>query len=435
MKELSKKVIQYVLRVLAQAVLHKYKPQVIGVTGSIGKTSTKEAIFAVLSPKFKVRRNTKNYNNEIGLPLTILGLPSGNSSLLAWIKVLFGAIKLVLVADKNFPEFLILEMGVDHVGDMKYLTSIAPCNIGVVTKIAPVHLEYFKSLEKIAKEKSVIVSHLDSNGWAILNYDNELTREMKEVVKGRTITFGLQDGADLRAMEVNVSQDCPENATPLSAITGLSFKMAYGGAIVPVLLPNILGEHLIYAALAGAAVGLSRGMNLLEVAQNLRMFKAPKGRMSLISGINGSTIIDDTYNSSPDSAVAAVQVLGKIKVVHNKKIAIFGDMLELGSYTVEGHERVGQAVVDNGVDLLIVCGERAKIIADEALAQGMAKENIFSFIDIDQAGRLALDRIEPNDYVLVKGSQGARMEKVVKVLMLKPERASELLVRQEDAWQ
>src|SRR3989339_702368 len=300
-----KKIVQKILAKLAKAILAKYKPEIIGVTGSIGKTSTKEAIYTILSHRFSVRKNIKNYNNEIGLPLTIIGAGTGGRSVWHWIGVFIKALVLLIWKDKSYPKILVLEMAVDRVGDMKYLTDLAPCKVGVVTYIGPVHLEFFKTIDKIAKEKSVMISHLQKNGWAILNCDNKYVCEMKEMTKGRVLTYGISGGNennDLIASEINFSQSDGE-------ISGLNFKLTYHGSIVPILLPNILGEHLIYAALAGAAVGIAYGMNLVEVSESLRLFKAPKGRMKLIAGIKDTNIIDDTYNAGPDSMIAALKVM------------------------------------------------------------------------------------------------------------------------------
>ncbi|MFA5029301.1 MAG: UDP-N-acetylmuramoyl-tripeptide--D-alanyl-D-alanine ligase [Patescibacteria group bacterium] len=423
-----KKIVQKILRLLARLILNKYQPEIIGITGSFGKTSTKEAIYTVLSKRFNVRENIKNYNNEIGLPLTIIGAGSGGRSVWGWVGVFAKALVLLIWKDKRYPEILVLEMAVDRVGDMKYLTDLAPCKIGVVTNIGPVHLEFFKTLERIAKEKSVIVSQLTTNGWAILNADNDYVRQMAEETKARIMTYGiLEKDTSIRASEIIISQNNQEE------IAGLSFKLSYRGSTVPVFLPNILGEHLIYAALAAAAIGLVYEMNLLEISEALRLFKAPSGRMNLLVGIKQTKIIDDSYNAGPDSMLAALKVLGKING-GGRKIAVLGDMLELGDYTDEGHRQVGAEVVKNKIDILITVGERARTIAAESQRQGLDSDLIFNFSDTERAGSFLQERMEEGDLVLVKGSQGMRMEKIVKEIMAEPLRAKELLVRQEKPW-
>ena len=427
MKSFLKKLLLFKLAFFAKAILKKYRPDIIGVTGSVGKTSAKDAIYTVLAPKFSVRRNVKNYNNEIGLPLTIIGSETGGSSVSDWLGVFAKAIKLLLWRDKKYPGILVLEMGVDRVGDMKYLTSLAPCKVGVVTTVAPVHLEYFKTLEKIAREKSVIVTHLRKDGWAILNGDNEYIMAMAGNIKAKIMTYGFGKDCDISASEVNISQNSEQE------VCGLNFKLSYNGSTVPVLLPNILGEHLIYAALSAAAAAVAYGMNLLEISEALRDFIAPRGRMNLISGIKGTYIIDDTYNAGPDSMEAAINTLGKIKT-RADKYAVLGDMLELGDYTEEGHRRIGRAIWENGIGYLITVGERAKLIAAEALNCGMDSDNIYSFDNSAEAGRFIQGRIKAGDFILVKGSQGMRMEKATKEIMAEPLRAQELLVRQDKSW-
>ena len=428
MKNFLKKLVQKALAVLARAIIKKYQPQIIGITGSVGKTSTKQAIFKVLALKFNVRQNIKNYNNEIGLPLTIIGAGSGGRSVWGWLGVFMRALVLLAWRDKNYPKILVLEMAVDRVGDMKYLTDLAPCQIGVVTNISPVHLEFFKTLERIAKEKSVMVSHLDKNGWAVLNCDNHYVCDMEQVVKGRVIKYGItSEQAQVRASEIIISKDSGER------VAGLSFKLSYQGSTVPVLLPNILGEHLVYAALAAAAVGVINGMNLLEISEALRLFEAPKGRMRLLAGIKNTFIIDDSYNAGPESMAAALSVLGQLNVL-GKKIAVLGDMLELGEYTVEAHQNIGALAAANKIDSLITVGERARLIGEKAKELGLRSEDIFNFSDAETAGCFIQDRIETGDFILVKGSQGMRMEKIVKEIMAEPLKAKDLLVRQDKPW-
>ncbi|NCN07498.1 UDP-N-acetylmuramoyl-tripeptide--D-alanyl-D-alanine ligase [Candidatus Falkowbacteria bacterium] len=420
--------VQWFLAKLAKLILKKYNPDIIGVTGSFGKTSAKEAIYTVLSSKFNVRRNIKNYNNEIGLPLTIIGTSSGGRSVGGWLVVFVKALALIIWRDKNYPEILVLEMAVDHPGDMTYLTNLAPCKIGVVTGVGPVHIEYFKTIEKIAKEKSVMVSHINKNGWVVLNCDNEYVCEMTKATRSRISSYGIVNhDVDIKASEILMSQH--EDGQ----ISGLSFKLFYKGSSVPVLLPNILGEHLIYAALAAASIGRIYDMNMVDIASALRTFRAPKGRMNLIVGIKNTYIIDDTYNAGPDSVLAALNVLGKIAIDHHK-FAVLGDMLELGDFTESSHRDVGKAVCNNKIDYLITVGDKSKFIASEAEKQGLDKDNIFVFSSVEKAGLFLQDKMEEGDFILVKGSQGMRMEKIVKEVMAEPLKAQELLVRQDEKW-
>lgn len=426
-----KKLLQSQLKMLSRMIIKKYQPVVIGITGSIGKTSTKDAINKVLQEKLRVRTTFKNYNNEIGLPLTVIGLESPGRNIFGWLRVFGYALKLITVKDKNYPQVLVLEMGVDRPGDMDYLTNIAPVNVGVVTAVSYSHLEYFGTVNNIKKEKQVLIEKLDSKGLAVLNFDNEYAKEMSDVSKARVLSYGIKTGANLQA------QDIVYNFTKEGYdLSGINFKLNYNGSIVPVNMKNVMAETAIYAALAAAAVALYFDFNLVEVARALSDFSLPKGRMNFLPGIKHTFIIDDTYNSSPEAALLAVDVLRRIKVEATAdKYAVLGDMLEIGSYTEEGHELVGKKVAESGINQLIAVGEKARNFIHGAKEAGMEDDYIFYFDKPEEAGRFLQNRIKAGDVLLIKGSQGARMEKVVKELMAEPERAAELIVRQGKEWE
>ncbi len=426
-----KKILQLKLKILSKLILRKYKPRIVGITGSIGKTSTKDAIFHVLNTKFKVRTSYKNYNNEIGLPLTIIGSESAGRSLWGWFMIFFKAFKLIVFKDKEYPEILVLEMGIDRPGDMAYLLSIVSVDVGVMTGISHSHLEYFGSVMKIKKEKQVLIERVDSQGLAVLNYDNELSRDMNQSSKAKVMTFGLKEGANVRAQDINYNYTGGNYE-----LTGINFKLNNDGSIVPVVMTSVLSEAALYSALASTAVGLYFNMNLVEIAQGLKEFSLPPGRMSYIPGIKNTFIIDDTYNSSPESAIAAVSTLSQIKVDEDSsRFAVLGDILEIGHYTEEGHQLVGRRVAKMKIDYLITVGEKARDIARGSINAGMKKDYIFNFDRAEEAGKFLEDRITAGDVILVKGSQGVRMEKIVKEIMSEPDKASELLVRQGKEWQ
>jgi len=430
---MPKKILCFILRILAQATLRRYKPMIIGVTGSVGKTSAKEAIFTVLKERFSVRRNIKNYNNEIGVPLTILGQATGGKSIWRWLQIfLVGFFEIFYT--KNYPKILILEMGADKIGDIAYLTSFIKCFAGVVTTVGeiPVHVEFFQGADQVAKEKAILVQNLDKNGWAILNYDDDRVRAMARKTSAKIFTYGFSDQADLRVSNFEQHLDNLAEA-------GLSFKVDYQGSNVPIRLRYVYARHQVYAILAGAAVGLIFKMNLVEIAQALKNYQSPAGRLQVIRGIKNTWLIDDTYNSSPSSSLGALELLEKMSNLNangepGRKIVAFGDMLELGSFTEEAHRQVG-ARAAQVADILLAVGEKSIFMADEAKKNGLAKENVWYFASAEEAGRELQDLIKEGDIILVKGSQGIRMEKIVKELMAEPERAGELLVRQEEDWQ
>lgn len=428
-----KKILQKLLRYYTVKILKKYKPFIIGITGSVGKSSTKEAIYVVLKKHFNVRRSLKNYNNEIGVPLTILGRLSPGKSLAGWLRVFWMAIGSIWFPEKNYPKIVILEMAADHPGDIKYLTKMAPCQIGIVTAIGPSHLEFFKNIENVIKEKQIIVSHLPSRGWAILNADDQRVLTMKEKTEAKVLTFGFSEKADVRALEIEIEQDL--SSTEYPKINGLRFKMKYSGSVVPVFLPNTLNRSAIYSALAAAAVGLIFDLNLIEISEALKNFELPPGRMKPIIGIKNTLIIDDTYNSSPKAVVAALEALEEIKVFGGaKKWVILGDMLELGDHSVKEHCKIGELIAEKSFDYLLTFGPEAKNIAEAAKEAGMDEGKIKIFEEQKKLSQFLKENINSGDIILIKGSQGMRMENVVKEIMAEPQRARQLLVRQTEEW-
>ncbi|OGF28471.1 hypothetical protein A2331_05090 [Candidatus Falkowbacteria bacterium RIFOXYB2_FULL_34_18] len=433
-----KKLLQFKLKILAKIILVKYKPDIIGITGSVGKTSAKNAIYAVLSTRFNVRKNIKNYNNEIGLPLTIIGAKSAGRSAIGWMIIFLKAAKLIFFRNKYYPKILVLEMGIDRAGDMSYLLSIAPCKVGVVTIIGHSHLKFFGSVEKIEKEKGKLIESLPKNGFAVLNYDDEKVKKTGDRSRARILSYGFGENAAVRAREVifHYSKKNADGAGREEFLSGINFKLSYQGSFVPVFLPEVISKASVYAALAGASLGIVYEMNLIDVAEGLKTMEQPKGRMRVLPGIKNTLLIDDTYNSSPESSLLALDVLSAIPIREDaRRFAILGDMLELGIFCEEGHRMVGKHIFESKIDKLITVGERSRDIARGAEGAGMKRDNIFHFPDAVQAGRFAQERMREGDLLLIKGSQGVRMEKVVKEIMRDPLKAEELLVRQTDEWE
>lgn len=418
------KILEAILRWMAMVVLKKYNPQIIGITGSVGKTSAKEAVFLVISEKFRTRKNIKNYNNEIGVPLTIIGAESGNKSIFKWQKVFFKWLA-VVVLPLEYPEVIVLEMGVDRPGDMKRLTDFIPVKIGIVTVISSSHLEFFKGIDQIAKEKEKIIEALPPEGIAILNADDELVFRMKKGAESEVILYGFSENAQVRATNVvNIF----ENGKP----QGLSFKLDYQGKSVPVRLPHIIASHQIYAVLAGVSAGIAMKINLVDIAKALGNFSPPPGRMNLLAGADGSAIIDDTYNSSPRSAIAALETIEKMESL--RKIAVLGDMLELGKEEEAGHKEVARKIFTLNADMFFAVGDRMKMAILELERLGYAEEKIFWFENPGEAGIKLLEKIKPGDLILVKGSQGMRMEKIVEKIIAEPIKARKFLCRQSSDW-
>lgn len=428
------KILQQLLLILSRLIVRRYQPKIIGITGSVGKTSTKGAICTVLSFRWRVRQSVKSYNNEIGVPLTIIGQESANKSVIGWLKIFLAAIRLIIRKDPSYPNMLVLEMGADKPGDITYLTSLAPCDVGVLTAIAPAHLEKFETIENIAVEKRVIIQHLHSGGAAVLNGDDELAVKTK-IPRGVAVyTYGFSVSADVKGSDMVISHE-GEGDNDLVPVRGVSFKMSYGGSTVPVLLPGVVGQPAVMAALAGAAAGLHYGLNLIDIATALQSFKTAPGRLRLIAGANGMIILDDSYNSSPQAALMAINTFSALPLSNNsKRYAVLGDMLELGDYSETGHEEVGRRVAESHVDFLVTVGERARTICREARLAGFDGGAMFCFAEAMEVVRFLKEHLRPGDAILVKGSQAMRLERIVKELMAEPKRAEELLVRQGPEW-
>ena len=319
-------------------------------------------------------------------------------------------------------------------GDISYWPVFIKCCVGAITAIGeiPVHVEFFQSVNQVAREKSNLVRSLNEDGWAVLNYDDERVRAMIKKTSAQIFTYGFDEQADLRASNFEQRLDNLNEA-------GISFKVDYQGSNVPVRLKNIYAKHQVHSVLAGMAVGLIFKMNLVEIAEALRGYRPIVGRLHLLRGVKKTWIIDDTYNSSPSSALGALDLLEKISNSRGdgepgRKIAALGDMLELGAFTEQAHRQIG-ARAAQVVDILLAVGERSIFMADQAKKSGLTNDKVLYFASSEDAGRELQNLIREGDVILVKGSQSIRMEKIVKEIMAEPERTKELLVRQEEGWE
>lgn len=422
-----RKFIESSLASAAKAVIAKEQPVIVGVTGSVGKSSAKEAISAVLGKRHRLRSSPKNFNTEIGLPLSILDLPTGGSSKTAWLGTLWQAWKIKTFGAKDFPKLLVLEYGMRNPGDIAKLCDIAPPNIAVMTSIGESHLEFMGTVEDIIKEKRTLLERLPKDGLAILNRDDEKVWAMRSRIGARVTSFGYHEDAEVRVPPESISYACS-----IDRECGMRFKIVSGGATVPAFMPNVLGKHGIYAAMAAVSVALAKDMNLLEAADALSLYQAPPGRLRYIPGIKHTVIIDDTYNASPTSTNAALEVLSDMQVPsEDKRFAVLGDMLELGTASVEGHRAVGKKAAECA-DVLVFVGERMADAAIAAREAGAGEDRVFHFGNTEEAGRFVQERMKQGDYILVKGSRGMKMESVVQEIMAEPLDAPRLLVSSHD---
>lgn len=430
-----KGLIQWLLAFFAGRLLRKYRPTVVAVTGSVGKTSTRNAIAAVLATKYRVRQPAENYNNEFGVPLTIIGAKSPGRSVSGWLGVFWKAKMTWLRRDASYPNMLVLEFGLDRPGDIAHLCRIAPPDVGVLTAISPVHVEYFGTVERLTEEKGEIVKGIRAGGIAVLNGDDANVMTTKGDAK--TVTYGFGEGCDVRGENYRIETregDTDRSFDPGEEFCAIHFDLVIGEQRAPVALHNLLGRGQAYAALAAAAVGTHYGLTIDEIVAGLAGFAPQAGRMRPIPGIKGTLLLDDTYNAAPASMAAALEVLRYFTPPEGaRRIAVLGKMAELGTYSADEHRLLGLRAAEVA-DLLVCVGEEARDTRRGAIEAGMDESHVETFANATEAGRWLDFNVKQGDVVLVKGSQSARMEKVTKDLMAEPMRAPELLVRQFGAW-
>lgn len=363
---------------LAKYYRDKFNVKVVGITGSVGKTTTKEMLALILGRKWKVLKNAMNYNNEIGVPLTLFQL------------------------DRSY-EVVILELAMRGLGEIRRLASIARPSVGVITNVGISHIERLGSQGAIADAKAEILTELPSNGLAILNMEDGYYIVMRERYHGRVLSFGSCKGADVIAARIKASKS-----------GNYHFVFLIDGGAVEIKMP-VLGHHNVYNALAAGATAVGLGVDLLTIRDGLQAFTAPSMRMELVKCKAGYVILNDAYNASPASMVAALRTLDSL-TGYKRKIAVLGDMLELGDYAPRAHRDVGNEVTHHQVEMLITVGDLAKEIAQGAKDAGFPEGSIQCYGDSIVAGEKLKGQVGSGDAVLVKGSRAVKMEEIVRVL-------------------
>jgi len=372
----------------AYGALRRRTPTVVAVTGSVGKTSAKDAIAAALaaSASAAVRKSEKSFNSDLGVPLAILGLSNAWNSSLGWLKNIIGGY--FAAHSKNFPRILVLEIGADHQGDISSIAKWLRADIVVFTAMAdvPVHVKFFGSPEKVLEEKLSLIGALKKNGTIVVNGEDQKFLHAAKNSGKKFVEYGEKGSA-------------PQELAALAAL-----------AVVSVL-----------------------GFDIGKAKQSLENHESPIGRMKILKGINKSVIIDDTYNSSPIAVISALHTIKNMKAA-GRKIAVLGDMRELGAYSTRAHYDAGKLVAKSA-DILFAVGHSAKDFARGAIDGGMRPARIYEFQNSTEAGRELCEILRAGDIALVKGSQGMRMEKAVAIVMEEKTRVKELLVRQEKEWE
>lgn len=364
------------LQQVAGAWREKLDLRVIGITGSVGKSTTKELTTTVLRQRYRTLKNPGNLNNEIGLPMTLWQMGEGHQR-------------------------AVLEMGFYVPGEIELLCGLARPSVGVITTIGTVHAERAGSQEEIARGKAELVKALPPapEGTAILNFDDALVRAMAEETDARIFYYGLNPDADLWADEVEGL-----------GLDGIKFRLHYRGETIHLKVP-LIGRHSVHTVLRAAAVGLVEGLSWEEISRGLRS-EHTQLRLVAVRASSGAMILDDTYNASPKSMLADLNLLEEMV---GRKIAVLGDMLELGLYEEQGHRKVGIRAAEVA-DVLVTVGELGQLIARAAGESGMKAENIHSFLNSSEVSEFLKDFLTEKDVVLVKGSRGMRMDKIVAAL-------------------
>lgn len=350
-------------------MLAKYKRSlfgipVIGITGSVGKTSTKDIVASIVSKKYNVLKTIGNLNSDVGLPLTILGLKEEHTA-------------------------MVVEMGMNHKGEISYLSQIANPDIAVITNVGSSHIGNLGSRKNILKAKLEILEGLNKCGVLIYNNDNDMLNENKEMFENtRSVSFGINNISDLMAKNIKLN------------VSSTEFEVYIGSKVYKVVVP-VAGSHFVYNSLCAIAVGLELGIDINKIIEGIKEFSLTKNRMEIKELKDGITLINDSYNASYDSMKAALEYLGSLK---KKKVAVLGDMLELGQYSDEFHEKVGRLVYENNIDVLVTVGSFSKKIVEGAVSAGIDKSNVYNVDNNSKAVDILKDIIKNNTAVLIKAS-------------------------------
>lgn len=353
-----------------------FKGELIGITGSSGKTTTKNLVARVLEAKFKVWKTPGNFNNEIGLPLTLLNLTPEH-------------------------QVVVVEMGMRGRGEIASLCRVAQPTGGVITNIGTAHLGRLGSVENIALAKRELLESLPKGGLAVLNGDDPWCRRLAEGLPVRSVFYGLEDSASFQARDIKTK-----------GLEGMEFVVKFPEGEAKVHLP-VLGKHNVLNSLAALTLGYFLGVEIDRMVEKLLEWPAESMRQEILPGPQGSLIYNDAYNANPESTLAALEVL---KEIPGRKIAVLGDMLELGEKGPELHQKVGRRAAEVGISMLVTVGELAREIAAGAVDSGMSSDKVFSFLHPREAGQFLARYLKPGDVVLLKGSRAVRLEQVLEEL-------------------
>ncbi|HEX8591145.1 MAG TPA: UDP-N-acetylmuramoyl-tripeptide--D-alanyl-D-alanine ligase [Candidatus Paceibacterota bacterium] len=428
MKKIARNLVASLLASFARAVVRKYRPTVVMVTGSVGKTSTKDAVAVALTGHSYVRASEKSYNSEFGVPLTIFGCKNPWTSAVGWTRVFLEAFAL-LALPSAYPRILVLEVGADYPGDITRILRIVTPDVVVVTRLPdmPVHVEAYATPEAVREEEFLPALALPYGAPLILSADDPHAQRLAEALSVDKYTYGMAADADVRIgiPELLVEEGKPEGMQTTVYIEGEEHKLVVRGAI---------GNPQLLAPAAAIATALALDATPEAALRRLESYVPPAGRGRLLKGKDGAIVLDDTYNASPAAVIEALNTLtlASKQVPGSRRVAVLGDMLELGRYSNEEHTRIG-SLAAGLTDVLVTVGPRAHAIADEARIAGLAEDKVRSFETSAEAAPQIAAMAGAGDIVLVKGSQSIRTERIVEQL-LADSADRQFLVRQEREW-
>jgi UDP-N-acetylmuramoyl-tripeptide--D-alanyl-D-alanine ligase len=366
------------LQQLANHARRKWGKKVIAITGSIGKTTTKEIASIFLAARFRVFKSLGNFNNDYGLPLSLMRL-------------------------QEWEEIAVLELGMSAPGEIARLSKIAEPDIGVVTNVKPVHLEFFKSIQGIAEAKRELIERLPGDGVAVLNSDDSRVRKFGRYFPGQVLTYGVQAGATYRASEIR-----------FAGLNGTEFRLDHKGRGYLFSLP-LIGIHNVYNCLPGIAVAHHLGLGFEVIDERMKQLKPPPGRGELLNFADGFQVLNDSYNSNPAALEAVIQFLKKVPD-QKRKILVAGEMLELGPHSPEFHEHCGRSAARAKLDFILGIQGQARSLVEAASKEGYPSDRTVFFENASAAGEWLSQRVSAGDFILVKGSRSVKTEQVIEIL-------------------
>ena len=419
----------------ARQAIHKSKADIVAIVGSVGKSSTKNVFQLALKACQEIdsyQVSKKNYNNELGLPLSIFNSEAPESSAVKWILLIFKALLYRFGFIKIKSQVLILEMGADQIGDLEYLAKIAPPKTVVFTALGAEHIEKFGTIEQAINEEKSILKFLPQKNNVVLNIDDQYLQDI-DSKKFKITSYGQSDKANVQIKKTTIVYDSEKgiNSAGLEVIYQIQNKD------YKIFLKNVFGTPHAYAVGALLAYLLAMQYDLENVIELLnKNYQGMPGRTRIIKGIKNTLLLDDSYNAQPQAMESAINDLANFPINNGgRRIIALGEMLELGDVSQEMHEKIGELIFNKDIDFLVTCGKMGRVVSGVLLKKGWPNFRAYHFDTSEEVGYFIQQNIlREHDVVLIKGSQGSRMEKVTKELMADPLEAKKLLVRQYGSW-